>query len=94
LQHRSPRTNSFDASRGDQAVERFMAKIHIALVLRCVPRVEKFRHVLFLLWRHSGGIRFARDTARPEQRSRYIVLAQTGLAIFELPVACVTWFHA
>jgi hypothetical protein len=77
-----------------QAVERFMAKIHIAPRLRCVPGVQKFWHVLFLLRRHSGGIRLTWNAARPEQRSRYIVFAQTGLAIFELPVACVSWFHA
>jgi hypothetical protein len=47
-------------------------------------------HVLFLLWRHFGGIRLARNTPRTQQSSRHIVFVQTRLSIVELTVAAVT----
>ena len=58
-----------------------------------MPRVQIFRHVLFLLGRHSGGIRLTRDTPGTKQSSRHIVFGQTRLSIVELTIAAMTWFH-
>jgi hypothetical protein len=55
-----------------------------------MPWVEISGHVLFLLWRHFGGVRLARNAPRTKQSSRDIVLAQTRLSIVELAVASVT----
>lgn len=52
--------------------------------------VEILRHVLFLLGRHSGGVRLSRDSPRAEQGPRYVILAQTRLPVVELSV---TWFQ-
>jgi hypothetical protein len=60
------------------------------LLLGSMSRISIFRKVLLLLRRHFRGVRLARNTAWPEQSSRHVVFAQTGLAIFELPIASVT----
>jgi hypothetical protein len=66
------------------------ANIAHRLLLRSMSRIRIFRKVLLLLRRHFRGVRLARNTAWPKQSSRYVVFAQTGLAIFELPIASVT----
>src|SRR5437879_6097479 len=66
---------------------------HAAFALGGMPRVQIFRHVLFLLRRHSGGIRLARNAPGPKQSTRHIVFAQARLSIVELSAAAVTWFH-
>jgi hypothetical protein len=66
------------------------ANIRIASCQASMSRISIFRKVLLLLRRHFRGVRLARNTAWPEQSSRYVVFAQTGLAIFELPIASVT----
>jgi hypothetical protein len=63
---------------------------YASFALRRMPRVQIFWHILFLLRRHFGGVRLARNPPRTKQSSRDIVLAQTRLSIIELAVASVT----
>jgi hypothetical protein len=55
--------------------------------------VEILRHVLFLLGRHSGGVRLTRDSPGAEQGPRYVILAKAGLSVVKLSVASMTWFQ-
>ena len=66
------------------------ANTHASFALGRMPRVQIFWHILFLLWRHFGGVRLTRNAPRTKQSSRHIVLVQTRLSIFELAVAPVT----
>lgn len=69
------------------------ASNHASPALGRMPGVQVFWHVLFLLWRHFGGVRLTRNTPGTEQRSCYIVFTQTRLSIVELTVAPVTQCH-
>jgi hypothetical protein len=64
--------------------------IDVALALGRMPGIQISRHVLFLLWRHFGGVRLTRNAPGTKQSSRDVVLAQTRLSIVELTTASVT----
>jgi hypothetical protein len=66
---------------------------NVSLVLGRMSGVQVSRHILFLLRCHFGGVRLARNAPRAKQGPRHVVFAQAGLAIVELSVAAVTWFH-
>lgn len=65
-------------------------RLRIALSLGGMPGVQIFRHVLFLLRRHFGGVRLTRDTPWTKQGARHIVFVRTGLSIVELTAASET----
>src|ERR1700741_2114317 len=96
LQHASPQTRRRyrRCDAGSRAWSRPNASAdsnHLALVGMTGVRI--FRHILFLLGRHPGGVRLARHSSRAELSPLDVVLGQSGLSIVELPVASVTRFH-